>query len=204
MRTSFGVLAVLAALAAAPSNVRSADDPPAAPAAEAPPAPPAEVPPAAPSTPEPRTAPDAAPQQAIPPGQWVYTQQYGWVWMPYAEGYVSYPPDAGGDPYMFVYYPTFGWTWVVAPWVWGWGPWPYFGVRGPWLFAWYGWGWWRSPRHWQLTHPRRDYPFPVYRRTPFAAPRPALAPARPGRGGPAPAPGRAPARAPGRGSGPRR
>ncbi len=83
-------------------------------------------------------------------GQWVYTQQYGWVWMPYGDGYTYVPPSGEGEPYEYVYYPSYGWTWVVAPWVWGWGPWPYFGVVGPWHFGWYGHGWWRSPWRWHF------------------------------------------------------
>jgi hypothetical protein len=37
--------------------------------------------------------------------------------------------------------------WLAAPWVWGWGPYPYFGIRGPYGFGWYtgliraGYGW---------------------------------------------------------------
>ena len=36
----------------------------------------------------------------------------------------------------------FGWRWVLAPWVFGLGPWPYF-VHGPRLFAWYKHPWFR-------------------------------------------------------------
>ena len=78
-------------------------------------------------------------QQATPAGQWVYTQQYGWVWMPYGSAY-TYLPSDGGAPAMYIYYPLVGWSWVIAPWVWGWGPMPYFGYYGPWRFAWYGHG----------------------------------------------------------------
>jgi hypothetical protein len=195
MRTSFRVFAALAALLAAAPNARSEDE---SPAAEGPSA---EVAPAAPTTPAPESGPapepEAAPQQEAPPGNWVYTQQYGWIWMPYAERYTWYPPDGYGSPYMFVYYPTFGWTWVVAPWVWGWGPWPYFGDYGPFPFAWYARGWWRHPTYWRFA-PYRDYPFPVYRGVPLprVRPAPAPAPARPGRVRPAPAP--APARTSGK------
>src|ERR1700737_4895159 len=31
------------------------------------------------------------PQQPGPSGQWVYTDQYGWVWMPYGAQYVYEP-----------------------------------------------------------------------------------------------------------------
>src|SRR5512137_1597510 len=54
-------------------------------------------------------------------GQWVYTSQYGWVWMPHGDAYVNVPAT-GDAPNMYVYYPSVGWAWVVAPWVWGWGP----------------------------------------------------------------------------------
>ena len=79
------------------------------------------------------------PQQGVPPGQWVYTGQYGWVWMPYGSAYTYVSPD-GAAPNMYVYTPTIGWCWVIAPWVWGWGPMPYFGIYGPWQFGWYGHG----------------------------------------------------------------
>jgi hypothetical protein len=94
----------------------------------------------------------------VPPGQWIYTQQYGWIWTPYAQSFTYAPPDGVGEPLMYVYYPAFGWRWVVAPWVWGIGPWPYFGVRGPRLFAWYRLGWWRTPAHWHFRSAplRRD------------------------------------------------
>jgi len=55
----------------------------------------------------------------VPPvnGQWVYTAQYGWIWIPFGPQFVHVPT---GAPQMFVFYPAAGgWTWVVAPWVWG-------------------------------------------------------------------------------------
>src|SRR5512138_1067308 len=53
--------------------------PPTPPPSESPPAPPSENPP----------APQAQAQapSSVPPGQWVYTEQYGWIWMPYADAY---------------------------------------------------------------------------------------------------------------------
>ena len=139
---------VAVALAAAPLCARSMDDDPTAtpPAAEpaptaAPPALPADVP----APPAETTA-----QAATPTGQWVYTSQYGWVWMPYGDAYDYVPPNGEGEPYEYVFYPDYGWTWVVAPWVWGIGPWPYFGVFGPGHFRWYAHGWWRSPGRWHF------------------------------------------------------
>src|SRR5689334_7360187 len=41
---------------------------------------------------------------------------------------------------MYVYYPAYGWRWVVAPWVWGIGPRPYFGFYGWARYGWYGHG----------------------------------------------------------------
>lgn len=109
--------------------------------------PPEQAPPPAPS--EIPAAPRSQPQAAgVPPGQWVYTDQYGWVWMPYGDAYTSVPADGYGEPYMYLYYPSYGWTWAIAPWVWGWGPWPYFGAYGPSRFGWYGHGWWRTPGRW--------------------------------------------------------
>jgi hypothetical protein len=97
-----------------------------------PPPPPAVIP--AP----PAEQPPAPAQPAAPEGQWVYTNQYGWVWMPHATSY-TYVPPSGGEPQMYLYYPTVGWTWVVAPWIWGWGPAPYFAF-GASYFPWYGYG----------------------------------------------------------------
>jgi hypothetical protein len=91
-----------------------------------------------------------ADQTAVAPapsnGQWVYTDQYGWVWMPYGSGYTYLP--AGGYPDMYVYFPAYGWRWCVAPWVWGIGPQPYFGVYGWARFGWYGHGY----GHWYGFH----------------------------------------------------
>jgi hypothetical protein len=78
-------------------------------------------------------------QQAAPSGQWVYTSQYGWVWMPYGTSY-TYLPTNGGTPNMYVYYPAVGWSWVIAPWVWGWGAMPWFGYAGWSGYPWYGYG----------------------------------------------------------------
>lgn len=123
-----------------------ADNPAAQPSAPEPgntPPPPPAVAPAPP-------VPTAAAQQAgAPSGEWVFTQQYGWVWMPYGASYTFTPDYERGDPYMYVYYRSAGWTWVNAPWLWGWGPVPYFGVSRGAHFGWYGHGWgrgWRGAR----------------------------------------------------------
>ncbi|HEX9401946.1 MAG TPA: hypothetical protein VF912_17685 [Anaeromyxobacter sp.] len=130
---------------------------------QAPPAPPSAIPPAPPRAQAP------APQQApVPPGQWVYTAQYGWIWMPYSDAYTYAPPNGYGEPYMYVYYPVYGWTWLAAPWVWGWGPWPAFGLRGPAFFAWYGWGGWRQPWRTHFHPGVAPYRPPPYRFAPGA------------------------------------
>src|SRR5439155_187549 len=88
----------------------------------------------------------AAPQQT---GPRVYTNQYGWVWMPYGQQYVDEGTYGASSPYQYVYCVGLGWSWVAAPWLWGWGAYPYFGVWGPSHFAWYrglyreGYGWGR-------------------------------------------------------------
>ena len=66
---------------------------------------------------------------ATPSGQWVYTDGYGWVWMPYEQSY-TYVTPAEDDAYAYVYYPAGGWTWIRAPWVIGIGPRPYWGPAG--------------------------------------------------------------------------
>jgi len=97
--------------------------------------------------PSPQYVPPPSSDESMPPpavaqvapsyaGQWVYTSQYGWVWMPYGSGYTAV--TAGDYPEMYLYAPAFGWRWVVAPWVWGLGPRPYFGVFGWARFGWYG------------------------------------------------------------------
>jgi len=81
--------------------------------------------------------------------QWVYTSQYGWVWMPYGQQYVDEGAYGAASPYQYVYCVGAGWSWIAAPWLWGWGPYPYFGVWGPLHFGWYrglyrsGYGWGR-------------------------------------------------------------
>src|SRR5262245_9047257 len=67
-------------------------------------APPPPLPPPAPAVAAAPVAPVvvAQPPAAAPiDGQWVYTEQYGWVWMPYAQAYTYVPAD--GDPMMYVY-----------------------------------------------------------------------------------------------------
>ena len=120
--------------------------PPTAAPQQLPPAPPEQLPPP-PQAPV-QAAPDAYGQaQGVPQaaqaeeaqaGQWVYTAQYGWVWMPYGSQYTYTPTQTGVYPSEYVYYPSYGWTWLTAPWVFGWGVRPYFGVYGPSHFGWYG------------------------------------------------------------------
>jgi hypothetical protein len=114
-------------------------EPPSPPPNELPPAPPAQLPPppqqeiqSAP----PQQGPDVA-QQAPAEGQWTYTAQYGWVWLPYGDQYTYAPTQTGVYPSEYVYYPSYGWTWLAAPWVFGWGAAPYWGVYGAGHFGWY-------------------------------------------------------------------
>jgi hypothetical protein len=84
-----------------------------------------------------QAAPPAQPPQAAAPGgQWVYTPQYGWLWMPYGNQYVYSPEGTAVYPSEYVYRPAYGWVWLSAPWVWGWGPRIHFSV-GPRYFGWY-------------------------------------------------------------------
>jgi hypothetical protein len=109
-----------------------------------PPAPPAQ-PPSAPEVDSNSQVSSAAQPQPPSTGQWVFTTQYGWVWLPYGAQYTYEPTIEGAYPYSYIYYPAYGWTWVVSPWVWGWGPSPYFGYWGPRYFVWYhGPGWHRG------------------------------------------------------------
>ena len=124
--------------------------PPATPSGQAP-APP---PPTAnlPSAPAPAPPQPSAVAPATPEGQWVYTGQYGWVFMPYAQRYTYVP--AQGTPYMYAYYPAFGWRWIVAPWVYGSGPRPYWGPGGRGHFAWNARPWFRFDGHVAHFHGR--------------------------------------------------
>lgn len=100
-------------------------------------------PPSTPPPPPPAALPEpprgTSQERLSEEGQWVYTSQYGWVWMPYGDKFTHVPPD-GSPPNMYVYYPEIGWSWVVAPWLWGWGVEPYFGHLGSRYYAWYGLG----------------------------------------------------------------
>ncbi len=95
-----------------------------------PPAPPAALPPAPVYM---ATTPHVAMAPATTGGQWVFTAQYGWVYMPYGSRYVV----ATASPYAFVFAPSYGWRWLSAPWVIGSGPYPHFGNHGPFAYAWY-------------------------------------------------------------------
>jgi len=135
-----------AATAPAPSAAQPLQ-PPAPPPKETPPPPATQAPPPPHAQPiEPPAAATAprppAPTAPPPAGQWVYTRQYGWLWMPYEQAYTYVVPDAA-TAYMFVYYPAFGWRWVVAPWVLGFGVAPYWGALGPVHFVWYARPWFR-------------------------------------------------------------
>src|SRR5262245_47841510 len=92
--------------------------------AEQPPPPPAEIPapPQAAPAPQPMIQPQPQVQvevvqpRAAANGQWIYTEQYGWVWMPYGNEYI-YAPGTDYTPYAYLYYPSYGWRWLAAPWV---------------------------------------------------------------------------------------
>lgn len=150
-------LALFAALTLLPGLPRADQASGGADAATPTTAPPTTPPPPAPSTvPAPPAQAGRASDSSVPPGQWVYTAQYGWIWMPYADAYTYVPPSGYGEPYVYAYYPIYGWTWIIAPWIWGWGPWPYFGFYGPARFGWYGHGWWRDPGRWRWGAPYRS------------------------------------------------
>ena len=148
MKTLLGTLIMITALAVVPMEARAQDKTPVPTGPDAvQPVQPDSPPPGQPPPPPPAVRPNPPPQPAQPApqqkpsdtGQWVHTAQYGWVWMPYGDTYAHVPPD-GATPSMYVYYPEAGWCWVVAPWLWGWGPTPYFGLMGPRFYGWYGVG----------------------------------------------------------------
>jgi hypothetical protein len=104
----------------------------------APPPPPAQVQEAPPPPAPP--APQASWVRAYPTGQWVYTSDYGWVWVPAG----SATTMVDGVPYAELYTPAYGWTWYVSPW--GFGPYHYGSwVVHPWRpVGWRG-GWVAHP-----------------------------------------------------------
>jgi hypothetical protein len=116
-----------------------------------PPVPPTSIPPvpgkelAGPQAP---IAPTTSPVP-LPSGQWVFTQEYGWLWMPHHQRYaqvIENPARRFGYSavaYEYVYCPVLGWHWVVAPWVLRFGAVPYWGTSGPERFAWYAHPWFR-------------------------------------------------------------
>jgi hypothetical protein len=67
-----------------------------------------------------------------PYGNWVFTPDYGYVWVPNAEpGFTPYSTSGYWD------YSVYGWTWV-SYYSWGWAPFHY----GRWYYDnWYGWAW---------------------------------------------------------------
>ncbi len=173
--------------------------PPQAAPAEGPP--PSEAPPPPPLQGSESAAPPVSPPSAGPAGQWVHTSQFGWLWIPHGQQYTYIPGDPQVFPDQYVYYPAFGWRWVVAPWVYGYGPSPYWGAYGPRHFAWYAhpwfhvggyWGWggyrgwghyrgWVGPRSWGARGWRGA---PAYYRTGVGGPHPGHAfRAGPARGG---------------------
>jgi hypothetical protein len=133
-----------------PEAQPEAVQPPTQPPEMQPPAPPAQ-PPAPPVEAQVQSQPQVQQPAGGSPGagagQWVYTSEYGWIWMPYGNQYTYEGTPNDAYPYSYVYYPSYGWMWLAAPWVWGWGAYPYFGVRGPMGFGWYaglyhaGYGW---------------------------------------------------------------
>jgi hypothetical protein len=65
-----------------------------------------------------------------PQGQWVYTETYGWIWVP--EGTTSVIVQE--QPYVYLYTPVYGWTWYGSPWGRGRyyvGPWVHHGFGPP-------------------------------------------------------------------------
>ena len=137
MKTSMLLLSLALATGAVAQTQPSTPAP-----ASQPPPPPDPAPPTAQPIEPPPAATSAPPLSSNVAGEWVYTTQYGWVWMPYDQQYTHVVEDSG-TAYEFVFYPAFGWRWVLAPWIYGIGPRPYF-VRGPVHFAWYARPWFRG------------------------------------------------------------
>lgn len=144
MRT-FVLATVLGALALVPSSAvaQQTTGTEAPPIASAPP--PSQT--SAPTTPV-VAPPEARRTRVLPTGQWVLTDEYGWIWVPNGASSTS----VEGVPYTYLYTPSFGWTWYVSPW--GIGPYHYgVWVVHPWRpIGWRG-GWVAGPRVVMHLHP---------------------------------------------------
>jgi hypothetical protein len=161
----FAKIGALAVMGVTASALAQPAPPPPPPAADneapgeyqsPPPPPPTAMPSPPPAAMPPPVASGPAPQAAPPPpmrdGEWVYTSQYGYVWMPYGQ---SYTYVAGNSASMYVFWPHYGWRWVSAPWVVGVGPAPRWRYGSPVRFAWYAHPWFRPrARVYYGRHPR--------------------------------------------------
>ena len=85
--------------------------PPTAAPAQKPPAPPLQ-PPAPPVRSQTQVQQPVGAGQVAAGGQWVYTSQYGWIWMPYGNQYTYEGTAYDASPYSYVYYPSYGWLWL--------------------------------------------------------------------------------------------
>ena len=99
----------------------------------------------------PAAAPPLQPYVAPPPptppppgytrGEWIHTEDLGWLWVPGESSTVTYDDV----PYAYMYTPSYGWTWYVSPW----GVGAYY--RGGWArHPWHPHGWggvWVAPPH---------------------------------------------------------
>lgn len=104
------------------------------------PAAPPPPPPMAPTSTQDVLPPASQWTRAQPGGQWVYTADDGWIWVPNDASMA--PID--DVPYVYLYTATYGWTWYVSPW--GWGPYRYGAwVRHPWRPAGWRGGWVARP-----------------------------------------------------------
>jgi hypothetical protein len=81
--------------------------------------PPMQAPPPPPDEPPP--PPEGGAQPVAPPedtsgGQWIDTEQYGWVYAPDGDQYSAEAATTEETPYQYVYVPASGWAWINAPW----------------------------------------------------------------------------------------
>jgi hypothetical protein len=83
-------------------------------------------------------------------GEWVYVNDYGWVWRPFSTAVNSYSNWA---PYRYGHWtwcPPYGWTWVGDE-PWGWAPYHY----GRWVYYNNSWCW--APRGYGYTTYHRSW-----------------------------------------------
>jgi hypothetical protein len=81
--------------------------------------------------------PAAVRRGAAAGGSWVYTLEYGRIWVPYANEHTYGGMAAAASPYWYSYRPLYERLWLAEPWLWSLDVQPDFGPLGPSGLEWY-------------------------------------------------------------------